>query len=62
MSEPAKTMLVIPAGTLIEEPDPLHRVTLHFPNEDAAIIFFEWARSIGQAREVEPTPRPSLRP
>lgn len=42
----SETMLVIPEGTLLYEPDGIHRVTLQFPDEDSAIIYHEWLREL----------------
>ena len=39
-------LLIIPEGTLLYEPDAIHRVTLQFPDEDSAIVFYEWLREL----------------
>jgi hypothetical protein len=33
---------IVPAGTVIYEPDPIHRVTLQFATAEDAIVFYEW--------------------
>lgn len=45
-------IVLLPPGTLISPPDPIHRVTLQFPDEDSAIIFFELCLKMGHAEEV----------
>jgi hypothetical protein len=34
-------MLIIPKGTVLYEPDPIHRVILQFPTQEDAIIFYQ---------------------
>jgi hypothetical protein len=41
-----QTLMLFPPGTVFFEPDPIHQVTIHFPNEDSAIVFFEFCRQI----------------
>ena len=41
-----QTMMLFPPGTAFFDPDPLHQVTIQFPDEDSAIVFFEWCRQI----------------
>lgn len=38
-------MIVIPEGTTIFEPDGIHQVTLQFPTQEDAIVFYEWLLS-----------------
>lgn len=47
-----RTMEILPPCTLVYSPDPLNRVTLWFPDQDSAIIFFEWCLKMGHAEEV----------
>lgn len=35
---------IFPAGTYFHGPDPIHQVTIEFPDEASAILFFEWCR------------------
>lgn len=37
---------IIPAGTMIFEPDGIHQVTLQFKNADDAIVFYEAFKEI----------------
>jgi hypothetical protein len=37
----ADKITIIPAGTVIFEPDGINRVTLMFPTENDAIVFYE---------------------
>jgi hypothetical protein len=45
-------MRIIPPGTYVFEPDGIHQVTLQFPTQDDAIIFYEWLLSAAE-RKVE---------
>ena len=45
-TQPAKTMLLIPKGTNIFEPDGINQVTLMFPTQDDAIVFYEYFRQL----------------
>lgn len=42
----AKAVILIPPGTYLYEPDDIHRVTLQFPTQNDAIVFFEILRSL----------------
>lgn len=42
----AESLLAIPAGTPIYEPDAIHRVTLQFANQHDAIVFWEIMRAL----------------
>jgi hypothetical protein len=46
-------MEVIPKGTLLYAPDEIHRVTLQFPSENDAIIFYEWVKSVTGGKRIE---------
>jgi len=35
---------MFPAGTTFYSPDDINRVTIQFPDENSAIMFFEWCR------------------
>lgn len=50
------TMQLFPPNTNIYEPDLIHRVVLQFPNENDAIIFFEWCRQICESGVEEVSP------
>lgn len=39
-------MLIFPPGTVFFEPDDIHQVTIQFPDEDAAILFFEFCKDV----------------
>lgn len=41
-----KLMQIMPPGTVIYGPDPIHRVTLQFPDADSAVVFYEWCRQV----------------
>lgn len=43
--------LRFPAGTTFWEPDDINRVTVQFPNQDDAIVFYEWLREVMRAVE-----------
>lgn len=48
-------MLIIPKNTTIFEPDAINRVTLMFPDQDSAIIFYEfWREKLGASSSPEP--------
>ena len=39
-------IVIFPTGTYVFPPDDKHQVTIEFPDEDSAIIFFEWCRQV----------------
>ena len=45
MSDEPEDWQVLPVGTEICAPDEINRVYLQFPDQDAAIVFFEFLRS-----------------
>jgi hypothetical protein len=44
-----QTMMIFPPGTCFFEPDGIHQVTIQFPDQDSAILFFEWAKDLCKA-------------
>lgn len=45
-------MTMFPAKTCFFAPDGINQVTIQFPDQDSAIIFFEWCRQLTHVAEV----------
>jgi len=50
---PAESMTLFPLGTYFYAPDGINRVTIQFPDQDSAIVFFEWCRSLVNGEQVD---------
>ena len=44
---------LFPAGTTFFEPDAIHQVTVMFPTENDAIVFYEWCLKLCATQEAE---------
>jgi hypothetical protein len=44
--ESTDQLMIFPPGTCFFEPDGIHQVTIQFPDQDSAILFFEWAKDL----------------
>jgi len=40
--DPESTMVLIPVGSTIFEPDDIHQVTVQFPDKESAIVYWGW--------------------
>ena len=50
---PAESMTIFPMGTHFFAPDDIHQVVIQFPDENSAVLFFEWCRSLVNGEEVD---------
>jgi len=47
----SQTLTIFPPGTVFFEPDGINQVTIQFPDENSAIVFFEWCRELVKRSE-----------